>query len=98
VLQDCSQALHVFVHAPREQRIARIQEQVAGPCDIEELLRSADRTRAAYIRRYFGRDWKDPHLYQLMISSQLGDEEVAKLIVGAVETSEIAALSRSAGS
>jgi cytidylate kinase len=97
VLETCAEAFHVFVYAPWEQRFARVQERAAGHCDIGELLRSADRTSAAYIRRHFERNWKDPHLYHMMISSELGAEEVAAAIVGAVESREMAALSRSAG-
>lgn len=37
-----------------------------------EVVRPTDRTRATYIRRYFGCDWKDPPLSHMMISSQLG--------------------------
>jgi cytidylate kinase len=98
VLESCSDALHVFVYAPWEQRIARVQKRLAVPCDVGELLRSTDRIRATYIRRYFGRDWKDPGLYHMMISSQLGDEEVASLIIGGIGYREDAALSRPARS
>jgi cytidylate kinase len=98
VLESCSDAFHVFVYAPWEQRIVRVQKRVAAPCEIGELLRSTDQTRATYIRRYFGRDWKDPDLYHMMISSQLGDEEVASLVIGGIGYREQAALSRSTGS
>lgn len=98
VLQGCSEALHVFVYAPWEQRVARVKKRVTANGDIGDLLRSSDLTRAAYVRRYFGRDWKDPDLYHMMISSQLGDEEVASLIIGGVGCPEMVAVSRSTGS
>jgi len=98
MLQSSPDALHVFVYAPWQQRIARAHKRVTAGADIEDLLRSRDRTRTTYVRRYFGREWKDPHLYHMMISSQLGEEEVAGLIVAAVESHETVALSRPSGS
>jgi hypothetical protein len=44
-----------------------------------------DAERARYIRTNFGCDWKDPHLYQLMISSEIGLEKAAATIVDAVQ-------------
>lgn len=92
VLQSCSEALHVFVYAPWSQRVARVQAREPTIRDIGELLRSTDRTRATYVRRYFGRDWKDPYLYHMMLSSEVGDEEVAELIVGTVKNRRTAPL------
>ena len=88
VLRDFPGALHVFVYGSWPERVARVRQRVGDDCDPGELLRSADRTRAAYVRRYFGRDWKDPNLHHLMISSQLGIEEAASMIVSAVKSSE----------
>jgi cytidylate kinase len=86
LLQGCAEALHVFVYAPWEMRVARVRDRLGTDGEVEELLRATDRTRATYVRRYFGRDWKDPGLYHLMIGSQLGDEIVARLVAGAVES------------
>ena len=88
VLRDFPGVLHVFIRGSWPGRVARVRERLGEHCHPAELIRSADRTRAAYIRRYFGRDWKDPHLYHLMISSQLGIEEAASMIIGAVRGSE----------
>ena len=37
--------------------------------------------RARYVQMNFGQDWRDPHLYDLMISSKLGDERVVSTIL-----------------
>ena len=94
VLQDSPEALHVFVYAPWAQRVMRVQRRVGRDEDVEDLIRLTDWTRATYIRRYFGCDWKDPHLYHMMISSQLGDENVARQIIGAIETDESTPVAR----
>ena len=92
VLQSCSEAFHVFIHAPWKARVHRVAQQVHVPSEVGELVQSADGARANYVQRYFGRDWKDPDLYHLMINSQLGQEEVATLIIDAVVRREMAAV------
>ncbi len=81
VLQERKDAFHVFIYAPWAERVARVCERLPGHKDVEELIRSTDRQRADYIRTYFGRNWMDPHLYHLMISSQIGEDQVESTIV-----------------
>ncbi len=85
VLQDREDALHVFVHAPRAERMARVRERAPETADLERLMTTMDQRRADYIRMYFGCDWKDPHLYHMLLSSELGEETVAELIVQAAQ-------------
>jgi cytidylate kinase len=94
VLRGLRQALHVFVYAPWAERIARIRERLGNGCPAARLLRSVDHTRAAYVRRRFGCDWRDPHLYQMTVNSQLGIEEAASLITAAVRGDDRAAEAR----
>jgi hypothetical protein len=54
-------------------------------------MRSTDLERARYVRTYFGCDWKDPHLYNMMISSQLGIEAAAGMIIEVLRTSDVLA-------
>jgi len=84
-LQNRTDTLHVFVYAPWAQRVACIHERMPKAKDIDQLIESTDQERAGYIRTYFGSDWKNPHLYHLMISSQLGEDHVARLIIDAIE-------------
>jgi cytidylate kinase len=84
VLQGCKDALHVFIYAPWAERVARIRQRLPGQKDVEELIRSTDRQRADYVRTYFRCNWMDPHLYHLMISSQLGEDLVESTILEAL--------------
>ncbi|MGB7760939.1 MAG: cytidylate kinase-like family protein [Bryobacteraceae bacterium] len=85
VLQDRADVLHVFVHAPRAERIARLRRRVPSASNIEQLMRSTDQRRADFIRLYFGCDWKNIHLYHMLISSELGEETVADMIIEAIQ-------------
>jgi cytidylate kinase len=84
VLQKRQDVFHVFIYAPWGERVARIRQRLPGQTAVEELIRSTDRQRADYIRTYFGCNWMDPHLYHLMISSQLGEALVESTIIEAL--------------
>jgi len=88
VLQDRADTLHVFIYAPQCERIARVRQRVPAENNPEELIRSMDRQRSEYIRIYFGCNWSDPHLYHMLISSEVGEDEVASIIIETIEGSE----------
>jgi cytidylate kinase len=81
LLRNRDDVFHASVYASREQRIATLHKRLAPRSDIEECMEETDHRRAAYIRQTFGADWKDQHLYHLMISSVLGLETVAGTIL-----------------
>lgn len=94
VLQDRAAALHVFIHAPWPERVARVRERVPSAVDVERLIRSTDQQRADFIRMFFHCDWNDPHLYHMLISSELGEETVAEIIIDAVRRDGVRAASQ----
>jgi CMP/dCMP kinase len=85
VLQDRKDVLHIFVYGPWRERIARVRKRVPAAGDVEQVIRSTDKQRAEYIRFHFGCNWNDPHLYHLLISSELGDERAAEIIIQAIQ-------------
>lgn len=85
VLQDHDDAFHVFIYAPWAERVGRVRARAQSSPDVEELMRVADHERASYLRTYYGCDWKDPHLYHLMINAQIGAGMAARMIVNAVQ-------------
>jgi cytidylate kinase len=84
VLQSRKEAFHVFVYAPWAARVARVRQRVQEGTDIESLIRSTDRQRAGHLRTYFDSDWADPHLYHMLISSELGEDATASVIIAAL--------------
>jgi cytidylate kinase len=83
VLQEEQRAFHVFIYAPREERIGRVRGREAA--DAEALTESWDRRRATYIRRYFGQDWTNRRLYDLMLCSSMGEAAAIAAIIAAIE-------------
>lgn len=84
VLQGHPETFHVFIYAPRRERWERLRRQLGPGADVDAVMDSMDRMRRAYIRRHFGRDWCDCHLYDMMICSSRGDSAAVAAILGAV--------------
>jgi cytidylate kinase len=73
---------HVFIYAPVEERIRRLRARIGGTDEeLARLAEETDRMRATYIRRYFGEEWNNPLLYELIISSSVGLERAASAII-----------------
>jgi hypothetical protein len=87
ILQRREDVFHTFIYAPPGQRLERLHRRnphlTKG--EVEKQLNLRDSVRAAYVRDHFGQDWTNRHLYQLMISSCLGDEAVVPVILSAME-------------
>ena len=49
-----------------------------------ESMSTVDAERAKGLRQYFGEDWKNPHLYDLMVSSRDDEDVTARLITCAM--------------
>jgi len=76
ILQGRSDVFHVFIYAPRADRLHRVCDRHADRQEAESALETTDQERASLIRRFFNQDWSNRHLYDLMISSKLGEEAV----------------------
>jgi hypothetical protein len=47
-----------------------------------------DQERAAFITRYFAREWPNRGLYHLMVNSEMGDEAAVETILGGIAVLE----------
>lgn len=81
ILRQRRDAFHVSVFGPHQQKIQRMRGRLEPGTDPERFMEETDRRRAAYIRRFYGEDWKDRRLYHLVISSVLGIETVADTVL-----------------
>jgi cytidylate kinase len=81
LLQRRQDAFHVFVYAPLSERIARLRPRLPRGTDLAAAARERDHRRTEYIRHYFGQEWRNPHLYHLMVCSSIGLESAAEAVL-----------------
>ena len=84
VLQHKPDVFHVFVYAPCKERMARLKERLEPGANIEQRMKTVDGERARYLQEYYGKNWCNIHLYDLMISSREAEEETARTILQAM--------------
>ena len=81
VLREREDVFHVFVYGSRPERLKRVQPRHPTGAGCEAALEEFDRSRAAYIRRYYKCDWAHRHLYDLLINSDVGIERAVETIL-----------------
>jgi cytidylate kinase len=80
-LHDRPDAYHVFVYAPYEEKIRRERQAGRSAAEAARLVEAVDRERAAFIQRYFAKEWPNRPLYHLMVNSMVGDDTAVETIV-----------------
>jgi cytidylate kinase len=85
LLRGRPEVFHVFVYAPRQERVRRLRRRLGPGAEVDTLIDDMDRERAAYVRRHFGCNWLDAQLYHLMANAALGDGAAVAAIVAALE-------------
>ena len=83
-LRDRSDSFHVFIYAPFQQRVHRLQQEGKSEKEAIKLAETVDRERAEFIKQYFGIEWPARHFFNLMINSAMGDETVVQIILDSV--------------
>jgi cytidylate kinase len=83
-LRDRTDAFHVFLYAPRAEKLRRLLERIPRE-EAEEQLDTVDRERIEFVKRYFGADWPTRALYNLMINTAAGNDAVVELILDAMK-------------
>lgn len=70
LLKDNLDALHIKVIAPLPRRVEKVM-RTEGITQREATQRilASDQARAEYLRRYYGVNWLDPQLYDLVINT-----------------------------
>jgi Na+-driven multidrug efflux pump len=85
ILRDHSNSIHIFIHAPFEQRVQRaIEEYQLKEKDAEQTVCNHDMARESYYNHYTGEKWGDAHQYHLSINSNMGLDRCVELILHAV--------------
>ncbi|HEV3216296.1 MAG TPA: cytidylate kinase-like family protein [Vicinamibacterales bacterium] len=83
-LSDRPDTVHVFIYAPFEEKVRRLQREGKSQAEAVELAESVDRDRAAFIKEQFGVEWPARHFFHFMINTTMGEEAAVQMIVSGV--------------
>jgi len=84
LLRGRPDTFHVFVYAPFEEKLRRLQAAGKSEAEAVQELASVDRQRVIFVRRYFDMEWPTRELYHLMINSKVGDEAVINTVLNEI--------------
>ena len=82
ILSSRVDAFHIFVYGCRKEKLEYARKHFGAEI-TPERMEHVDRERAAYVRTYFGLDWDNRKLYDLMINSAVGVEAVVNAVIDA---------------
>ena len=91
LLRDFGCALHVLVYATRSSRVRQVVEQENVSREVAgRLIQKSDDNQTGYFRFAFQREWNDPSLYDLAISTEkMMVPSAADVIVAAAQSQEM---------
>jgi cytidylate kinase len=81
LLRENPEAFHVFLYAPRSEKIRRIVVDGHSREEALEQVDTVDRERIAYVKHYFNADWPTRSLYHIMVNTAVGNEPVIQTIL-----------------
>lgn len=87
-LRERPDVFHVFLYAPRAEKIRRLRQLGKSNEEAEELVDTVDRDRIEFVKYYFNADWPTRCLYHMMINTAIGNEHVLSAILSVKETLE----------
>ena len=87
-LHDFPNVFHVFVYAPFENKVRRLQARGKSEKEAIELAETVDEDRASFIKEHFGVEWPPRQYFHIMVNSAMGDENVVDTILGAMRFCE----------
>lgn len=85
-LREHPGAFHVFLYAPRAEKIRRVVAEGHTAEEAEDMVESVDAERRAYVKHYFNADWPTRSLYHMMLNTAVGDEAVVQTILHTMRT------------
>lgn len=84
-LHDSPDTFNVFIYAPFEEKVRRLQQTGYSEEEAVQLAETVDVDRAAFIKQYFAVEWPPRPYFQLMINSVMGDSCVVQTILAAIK-------------
>jgi cytidylate kinase len=83
-LKDQPDSFHVFVYAPFEEKVRRLQQAGKSQEEATQLVETVDRDRADFIQQNFGIQFPARHFFHLMVNSTMGETAVVQTVLNAL--------------
>ncbi len=80
-LRNRKDVFHVFLYASRDQKIRRVIARGATQDKAIEQVDTTDKARAEFVRQYLGLKWPEPHLYDAMFNTDMGEARAAEMLL-----------------
>jgi cytidylate kinase len=87
-LASRTDAFHVFLYAPYEDKVRRLMRNGMTPDDAAHAVDTVDNDRAEFIKKQFSVEWPNRRLYHLMINSRVGDAAVVETVLNGIALHE----------
>ena len=84
-LRDRDDTLRVFLYAPKDEKVRRLKADGVTERDLEGLVETVDKERAAFIEKSFHLQWPDRPIYHAMLNTASGNDTVINAILGLKE-------------
>jgi hypothetical protein len=84
-LRNRKDVFHVFLYASRDHKISRLISRGATQDKAIEQVDTTDHARAAFVRQYLGLEWPEPHLYQAMFNTEMGESSTAAMLLQCIQ-------------
>lgn len=83
-LRDRPDTFHVFIYAPRDEKIRRLMAWGKSHGEAEALVNTVDAERGAFVKKFHGKTFPQRDLYHMMLNSKVGDETVIETILNGI--------------
>jgi hypothetical protein len=87
-LRNRKDVFHVFLYASRDHKIRNLISRGITQDKAIEQVDTTDQSRAAFVRQYLGLKWPEPHLYQAMFNTEMGESCTAAMLLQCVKQFE----------
>jgi cytidylate kinase len=81
-LRDQPDAFHVFIYAPFDEKVRRVQQAGKSEEEAIQLVETVDRDRRDFIKQNFGIEFPSRHFFHLMINSTIGEDAAVQTVLG----------------
>jgi cytidylate kinase len=80
-LHDRTDAFHVFIYAPFQEKVKRLESAGKSREDAMHLVETVDQERTDFIKQHFSIEWPSRQFFHMMVNSMMGEEAAVETIL-----------------